>query len=295
MTHPSSPIAFALHGGAGVTPGRDYAKAEHHMAELAKACRKRLEAGESALDVVTFAVSEMEASGLYVAGRGSAPNDAGYVELDASIMDGATRRAGAIAAARDVVSPVTAARSVLDESPHVLLTARGAEAFCRARGLEFVQDPDGYYVVPVGVEPEEATARSAMHGTVGAVALDRDGKLAAATSTGGIFGKSEGRVGDTPLIGAGTWADEQVAVSCTGLGESFILAGGALDVAARVRYGNQSLETATEGMIADVGACDGDGGVIAVDKTGRVAMAWNSPGMKRAWTNGEDGTSVGIY
>lgn len=291
----SNTYAFALHGGAGVTPGRDYAAAEAHMHELALACERDLRAGAAALDIVSWAVEEMEKSGLYVAGRGSAPNNVGYVELDASIMDGATRQGGSIAAARDVMLPIRAARAVMERSEHVMLAARGAERFCRQQKLEFVADPASYYRLPVGVLEEDLATANRAHGTVGAVALDHEGRLAAATSTGGIFGKSEGRLGDTPIIGAGTWADENVAVSCTGLGEAFILAGGAHDVASRVRYGAQTLDEAVEGLIADVGARGGDGGVIAVDRTGRVSMRWNSPGMKRAWGRAGQLPIVAVY
>jgi len=290
----SNTYAFALHGGAGVTPGRDYSAAEAHMRELALACERDLRAGAAALDIVTRAVEEMEKSGLYVAGRGSAPNDVGYVELDASIMDGATRQGGSIAAVRDVMLPIRAARAVMEKSEHVMLTARGAERFCRQHGLEFVADPDSYYCLPVGVAEEDLATANRAHGTVGAVALDPQGRLAAATSTGGIFGKSEGRLGDTPIIGAGTWADENVAVSCTGLGEAFILAGGAQDVASRVRYGSQPLVQAVEGLIADVGARGGDGGVIAVNREGQICMRWNSPGMKRAWCGSGEPVQTGV-
>ena len=170
----------------------------------------------------------------------------------------------------------------MDETPHVMLAGRGAENFCRARDFEFIDDPSNYYVVPVGIDPEEMTKNELGHGTVGAVALDATGRLAAATSTGGVFGKLEGRVGDTPLIGSGSWADEHVAASCTGLGEYFILAGGAQDVASRVRYQGSDLQQATAGLIKDVARLGGDGGVIAVSREGDVAFAWNSDGMKRA-------------
>ncbi len=289
MSKPSK-IALALHGGAGARHGRDYARSEAYLAELCSRGEAMLNEGRRAVDVVEAMVADMEQSGYYVAGRGSAVNKAGYVELDASIMQGglpgedavARRRAGAIAAVSHVKSPIRAARLVMDQTPHVMLVGRGAENFCRSHALDFVTDPDKYYTTPIGVTAAEMLEDELAHGTVGAVALGQDGLLAAATSTGGVFGKLEGRVGDTPLIGAGTWADEFVAASCTGLGEYFILAGGAQDVASRVRYQGADLGQATQGLIKDVGRQGGNGGVIAVSREGEIAFAWNSDGMKRA-------------
>ena len=271
--------AFALHGGAGAVAGRDYAETEKHLAELAAACKHKLDKGGRALNVVEFAVNELETCGLYVAGRGSAPNSAGYVELDASIMDGASREAGAVAALRDFESPVGVARAVMEKTPHVMLAGTGAVAFARKQGFAEVEDPSSYYRLPVGVT--KGDVGDIAHGTVGAVALDREGNLAAATSTGGTFGKLEGRIGDTPLVGPGTWADDRIAISCTGVGEHIIRSGGASSIAFRYRSG-VSLEDAVQEMLDEVKRLGGDGGLLAVTRDGQIAMPYNSEGMKRA-------------
>ena len=271
--------ALAVHGGAGAVAGRDYAVTEKHLRELTTDCEARLRDGESALDVVEHAVNELETCGLYVAGRGSAPNSAGHMELDASIMDGRTREAGAVAAIRDIVSPVQVARGVMEKTPHVMLAGSGALEFAREHGYEEVDDPANYYTLPVGVTSDDIG--DIAHGTVGAVALDTGGNLAAATSTGGTFGKLHGRIGDTPLIGPGTWADDRIAISCTGTGEHIIRSGGAAAIAFRFRSG-LSLTDAIGEMLDEVKRLGGDAGIIAVTREAEIAMPYNSEGMKRA-------------
>ena len=275
----SDSYAIALHGGAGPVPGRDYSVTEQHLQELAGECQARLVAGGTALDVVEFAVIELESCGLYVAGKGSAPNSAGYVELDASIMHGPSREAGAVAAVRDVINPISVARGVMEKTLHVMLAGDGALNFAREQGFGLVDDAASYYTLPVGVTAEDVTEQK--HGTVGAVVMDLSGALAAATSTGGTFMKLEGRVGDTPLIGPGTWADDDVAISCTGTGEHIIRSGGAVSIACMLRSG-ATLQSAVDEMLVEVKRLGGDAGIIAVSKSGEIVMSYNSDGMKRA-------------
>ncbi len=284
--------ALALHGGAGAVAGRDYAVTEKHLKELAMHCDSWLADGRSALDVVEHAVAELEACGLYVAGRGSAPNSAGHVELDASIMDGRSREAGAVAALCDFVSPVQVARGVMEKTPHVMLAGSGALEFARANGFGEVVDPENYYTLPVGVTSDDIHDIS--HGTVGAVALDKTGGLAAATSTGGTFGKLHGRIGDTPLIGPGTWADDAIAISFTGTGEHIIRAGGATAIAFRYRSG-VPLVDAIEETLGEIKRLGGDAGVIAITSQGEIAMPYNSAGMKRASVSTDSTLTVATF
>ena len=270
--------ALVIHGGAGARPGTDYSKQKEDLMQLICTGQEMLSEGQSSLDVVVWAVNALEESGLYVAGKGSAPNSVGGFELDASLMHGPNRRAGAVAAIEGFKSPIQAARAVLDDGRHVMLAGDGAQSFASAAGLEKVEDPQSYYSEHVA----HGSSEVANHGTVGAVALDIRGELAAGTSTGGTFGKLVGRVGDTPIIGAGTWADDIVAVSGTGLGEAFMRTTAAFDVSARMRYGDVPVDQATRQVLDQVAQCDGDGGLIAIDARGNISMPYNSDGMKRA-------------
>ncbi|KCZ48160.1 MULTISPECIES: isoaspartyl peptidase/L-asparaginase family protein [unclassified Hyphomonas] len=283
--------AIALHGGAGPVFGRDYSREEAHMAELLREGGKRLASGVAALDVVEAMVAALEESGLHLAGKGAAPNKDGRYELDAAIMDGRTRNAGAVAALSGIISPIAAARIVMERTPHVLIAGEGAWALATEYGLPEVRDPDTYYQ-PV---EERCLLPARAMGTVGAVVLDQYGDLAAATSTGGVKSKTPGRVGDTPLIGAGTWADERCAISCTGLGEYFIRAAAAADVSARIRYGGASLEDAVQGALDDVKHLGGEGGMIAVGADGTLITGSNSGGLKRGLMDADGRFEVATF
>lgn len=281
---------IALHGGAGVM------RAHRPGAAQRKALEQALEAGhaqQSALDAVVAAVRVLEDSPLFNAGRGSCFNADGEIEMDAAVMDGAGLRAGAVAAVRRIRNPVLAARAVMEHSRHVLLAAEGAERFSNKNKIPLA--PKSYFHTP---ERLAALKRNLQghHGTVGAVALDGDGNLAAATSTGGYTGKLPGRIGDSPLVGAGTYADNRAcAVSGTGLGEAFIRAMVAYDVAARMRYRRDTLRKAAAATLANVARLGGDGGLVAVDRRGNVAMPFNSEGMYRACIDRRGRRTVAIF
>ena len=284
--------ALILHGGAGARRERDYTAETAHMRDVVAAMKARLDAGASALDVAVEATVMLEDSGLYVAGRGASPNLAGAYELDASLMDGATGKAGAVAALQGFRNPVVAARAVMERTPHVMLVGEGASLFALDQGLEMIGDEDGWFT-QAGKGEDNHPPGTLSHGTVGCCVLDRDGRLAAATSTAGVFGKMPGRVGDTPIPGAGSWADGRVAVSGTGQGEYFIRVAACAQVSWRVGAG-QTLGEAGQAVIEEIGGLGGDGGLIALDRDGNIAAPFNSQGMKRAWLtpNGEIGVEV---
>jgi isoaspartyl peptidase/L-asparaginase-like protein (Ntn-hydrolase superfamily) len=281
---------LVIHGGAGTINHREMTPRleKRYRAALQAALQAGyavLDGGGSSLDAVVAAVVALEDSPLFNAGRGSVFNAAGEHELDASVMDGATGKAGAVALVRRVANPVLAARAVMERTPHVLLSGAAADRFAREAGLRIVRP--GYFSTPMRARAlARARARAGAsaadrHGTVGAVAVDGFGHLAAATSTGGYTNKMPGRIGDSPIIGAGNYADRSCAVSATGPGEYFMRSVLAHDVAARMRYLGETLPQAARRALARLVAAGGDGGLIAVDGAGRVAMPFVSEGMYR--------------
>ena len=303
--------AIAIHGGAGVierakmTPEDDKAAREGLAAAIA-AGEAILKGGGSALDAVQAAVTKLEENPMFNAGHGAVLTSAGTAELDAAIMDGATLKAGAVTGVTTTKSPVALARAVLEKGPPVFLWGPNADAYARAAGLE--QVPNSWFITEKrrqqlqDMKAQEMKAQGAARtdeqrfGTVGAVARDSRGNLAAATSTGGLTGKLPGRIGDAPLIGAGTLADNRsCAVSATGSGEIFIRTRVASQICDRVRFGRERLAKAADATIADVGAHGGDGGVIVLGKTGGAQFAMNSDGMYRARAASGRETEVAIY
>ena len=300
---------LALHGGAGTLPraemsGEREARYRAGLETALSAGYAVLEGGGTSLDAVTRAVVALEDDPLFNAGRGAVFTFDGRNELDASIMEGTTLRAGAACGLTHIKNPIELARSVMEHSEHVLLCGAGAEEFALLQGFQLV--PGSYFHTAERWQQLERIRRgdtglSALTishvGTVGAVALDASGGLAAATSTGGMTGKRYNRVGDSPLIGAGTYADDRsCAVSATGHGEIFIRAAVAHDISARMRYGRRDLDTAVrEVVFGELAALHGEGGVAAIDRHGTIAMHFNSEGMFRASRTAGAGPEIHIY
>ncbi len=310
---PRARTALVIHGGAGVIERASLSPETER--EIHAALNRALDAGNavlsnggSALDAVEAAVVVLEESPLFNAGKGAVFNNRGEHELDASMMEGHTRRAGAVAGVATIRNPVKLARAVMEHSPHVMLMGAGAEAFADTR-KDIERVPNTWFdtdtrrkQLEAAKAREDATAATtiptiagAYFGTVGAVALDAQGRIAAATSTGGMTNKRWGRVGDSPIIGAGTYADERCGVSATGWGEFFIRASVAHDICARVAYGGATLTAAADDVIQRVvPQLGGDGGVIALDRDGNIAAPFNTSGMYRGWIkpDGSRGTAI---
>ena len=315
------PFAIAIHGGAGTIEKSKFTPKEEqaYRAKLTQAVEagyKVLEQGGESLDAITAAIQVMEQSTYFNAGRGAVYTYDGSHELDASIMDGRNRQAGAVAGVKHVESPINLARLVMDNSVHVMLSGQGAEEFAKEQGIPLIEnnlfDTEHRYKALLKAKQKldkaKATSKDyqAAHkalpnnykmGTVGAVALDKNGNLAAGTSTGGMTAKRYGRIGDAPVIGAGTFAEnESCAVSATGHGEYFIRYNVASDICARVKYQGKTIAQAGDevinGVLAPIG---GTGGVIIVDTKGNISLPFNTSGMYRASKSNTQATYVGIF
>jgi beta-aspartyl-peptidase (threonine type) len=312
------PVVLAIHGGAGVVPKEKMTPEleKKYRADLELALRQGYKAlqrdGGTSVDAVEAAVKVLEDSPRFNAGKGAVFTHDGRNELDAAIMEGKTKRAGAVAGLTIIKNPISAARAVMEKSPHVLLVGRGADLFATEQGLEVV-DPSYFWTRERWLELQEALRQEKQDrarpgssgarvvprdlGTVGAVALDRHGTLAAATSTGGLTNKRFGRVGDSPLIGAGTYADNGAcAVSATGHGEIFIRYTVAHEIACRIKYGKLAVQEAADAVVGDLPKEPGGvGGVICLDAKGQLAMSFNTEGMYRGHVTKDGTIHVAIY
>ena len=300
----SSNWKLMIHGGAGSeriahdNPAHE-ASARAGLNDALDAGAAILANGGTAVEAVEAAARLLEENPCFNAGRGSVLTEDGVVELDAAIMDGRTRQAGAVSGIRTTRAPVSLARSLMEKGPHVFLSGAAADRFAATAGIEQVSND--FFILPERRRQlEDALAAGAAadpikYGTIGAVAVDSKGDVAAATSTGGITAKRWGRVGDSPLIGAGTYADNRAAaVSATGSGEYFIRAVAAHELAARMRLGGEALQQALDGVLADIEALGGKGGLIAVAPDGTAAWGFTTPAMYRGLADG-DRRVVGIY
>lgn len=305
---------LAIHGGAGIAPGdldaAGLAEARAALEAALRAGHARLQAGAPALDAVTAAITVLEDAPSFNAGHGAVFTHDGRNELDAAVMDGATGQAGAIAGVTRVRNPILLADAVMTSSPHVMMVGEGAEAFAQTQDIALV-DPAYFRTerrwqqLQRALEAERTAQPQASvltgdarpyFGTVGAVALDAGGRLAAGTSTGGMTNKRYNRVGDAPLIGAGTWADARCAVSGTGWGEYYIRAAAAHEICARVRLRGDDIREAADAVIdREIPAAGGNGGAIALDADGRVAFPFNTPGMYRGWIGADGVPHVAVF
>ena len=289
---------IVVHGGAGALNSlKDQPEKVAYYAALDSALMigdSVLSKGGNGIDAVIAVVQYMENNPLFNAGVGATCTADGMFELDASIMDGKDLSAGAVTGVKHIKNPIKAALCVKNNSPHVFLSGEGADTFAKEQGLEIVED-NMYFATPKTMQRIEALKlESEKNGTVGCVVLDKDGNLAAGTSTGGMFKKKWGRIGDSPVIGAGTYADNNTcAVSCTGHGEYFIRHAVAFNLCARVKYLKEDLESAANYIIhEELNPDAGNGGLIAVDKDGNIAMPFNSGGMFRGYLYKEKGASA---
>lgn len=289
--------SIAIHGGAGAPPrDLDPDRRRAYVESLASALRQGcdgLRQGDSSLDVVERVIRSMEDDPLFNAGRGAVFTREGTHELDASIMDGRDLSCGAVAAVTTVEHPITLARAVMTRTRHVLLAGDGAEAFAREMGMDPV--PNEHFSTDSRRESLERVLEADEKGTVGVVALDREGDLAAGTSTGGLTGKRWGRIGDSPIVGAGTYADNRTcAVSCTGTGEEFIRHGIAQSVSARMALAGETVQQAADHVVRQT-LREGDGGLIAVSHRGEIALAYNTGGMFRGKCAADGTFEVAIW
>lgn len=308
---------LVIHGGAGtitkemMTPEKEKAYKEK-LAEALKAGYAEIQKGKTSIDAVQASIVVMEDSPLFNAGKGAVFTHEGKNELDASIMYGKDKSAGAIAGVHTIKNPIKAAIAVMQKSEHVMLSGRGAEEFAKEQKLEIV-DPKYFWTkdrwngLQKALENEKLKKSTTDNrkpdyleidqkfGTVGAVAIDKDGNITAGTSTGGMTNKRWNRIGDAPIIGAGTYANAQVGISGTGWGEYFIRATAARTVAAKMEYQNKDIKTATQEVISEIGKIGGDGGLIALDKNGNIAMEMNTAGMYRGAITDKGEIEVEIY
>lgn len=310
----SSPIAIAIHGGAGTITKANLsdekeAKIRAKLDEALSAGYAQLQNGKSSIEAVQAAITLLEDSPLFNAGIGAVYTYKGEHELDASIMDGKTKQAGAVAGVKRIKNPIQLAAQVMSHSRHVMLTGDGAEEFAQTRGIKFTDNAlfdtqfryESWKKAKYRFEADKQAFNTQWpdykYGTVGAVALDKAGNLAAGTSTGGMTLKRFGRVGDSPVIGAGTYADnDSCAVSATGHGEFFIRYNVAADICARVKYKNQSIKQAADAVIHKVlKPVGGSGGVIVVDGKGEVTLPFNTEGMYRASIDANGKKNISIY